>query len=302
MLRLVTLIESTGSLTLAAAQLGLAQSNASRSLGRWERQLGFRLVERSPRGSVLSEKGKLLAAWALPVLDGVDEFHRAVTSLTIEAGSQLVVGASQTVAEFLAPGWLGTYHADHPEVSVQLRAANSADTLTAVRESRVDIGFIESPVDVPDLSTRGVVTDQLRVIVAPTHPWARRSRGISVAELAAEPLVMREAGSGTRIAFEQAMATADVKDVASPALEVSSNAAVVGSVVAGVGPAVLSEFVIAHPVRSQSVVIVDVVGLTITRTIRAVWAPALSPPSRDFLRTALRASRLPRPGQPSRLR
>ncbi len=71
------------------------------------------------------------------------------------------------------------------------------------------------------------------VVTSPDHPWARRTRPVSLDELLATPLVVREPGSGTRVSFEQAVGAGRL---ARPAVEVASNAAVRVAVAAGAGP------------------------------------------------------------------
>ena len=98
------------------------------------------------------------------------------------------------------------------------------------------LGFVESPqlpssLQVP-VRSRRVASDRLVVVVSPDHDWARRTRPVGLAELAATALVVREPGSGTRVSFEQAM---DGFELADPALEVASNSAVRIAVAAGAG-------------------------------------------------------------------
>ena len=131
-MRLLVLIGDLGSVGKAARRLGMAQSNASRALARYERVTGLHLVDRSASGSRLSPHGELVATWAEEALRAVDDFTHAVASLRAEVGGHLAVGASQTIAEYLAPRWLARFRIEHPEVEVTLKVANSEDTLHAL--------------------------------------------------------------------------------------------------------------------------------------------------------------------------
>lgn len=128
-----------------------------------------------------------------------------ITALHTEQESRLRVAASLTVAEYLLPAWLTALRSADTGAAVALTAVNSAQVAQAVLAGAADLGFIEGP-DLPDgLRARIVGHDTLTVVVAPGHPWARRRRGIAVNELAGAALVAREAASGTRRFFEQAV-------------------------------------------------------------------------------------------------
>lgn len=280
-MRLVVLIGELGSVGKAARRLGMAQSNASRALARYERVTGLHLVDRSASGSRLSPHGELVATWAEEALRAVDDFSHAVASLRAEVGGHLAVGASQTIAEYLAPRWLARFRIQHPEVEVTLKVANSEDTLHALSAGVIDIGFVESPADVTGVRVNMLLSDELVLVVAPGHPWSRRSRPIDAAELAATALVVREPGSGTRGTLDALLGGLERAD---PALEVSSNSAVLGSVVAGVAPAVLSRLVVDATLRTGQVVDVPITGVDLRRPLRVVWPDApLMPPASDFL-------------------
>jgi DNA-binding transcriptional LysR family regulator len=173
-----------------------------------------------------------------------------------------------TVAEYLMPGWLMAFRRARPDVAVSLRVSNSEAVGDLVRSEDVDVGFIESPAVPTQLMSRRVAADRLAVVVARGHRWARRRAPVTAAELAATPLVVREPGSGTRIALERALHD---YETAPPLLELSSNAAVKVAVETGAAPAVLSDLAVAAEVRDGRLREIPVSGLRLTRPLRAVW-------------------------------
>jgi DNA-binding transcriptional LysR family regulator len=272
----------TGSLSAAARSLGIAQPNASRALRRLERELGIELLRRDARGSTLTESGALVADWAREVVEAEQRLVAAAAALHRPSRSKLAVAASQTIAEELLPRWLARLRAESPGLEVALTVANSAEVGRLVSQGHL-LGFIEATtlpdtISVPcQVATVG--QDRLVVVVAADHAWARRTRPISLDELLATPLVVREPGSGTRVSFEQAVGP-DV--LARPALEVASNAAVRVAAAAGVGPAVLSELAVSTAVEAGWLRAIMVDGLTVERPLRAIWAQ--SAPASDELR------------------
>lgn len=269
-LRLLAAVVRTGSISSAARDAGITQQAASLRLAALERQVGSALLVRSRRGTGPTEAGELVAAWAADLLDAADRFDASVAALRQTEEETLRIAASMTIAEHLAPRWLTSLGTSAAAPRIELTAANSETVLTAVREATASVGFIETP-DVPtDLASVEFASDELVVVVGPTHPWARRARGVSAQELARTPLVARERGSGTRLAFERALAEAGHPPVR-PALELSSTSAIRATAAAGEHPAVLSILAVREQLTSGLLVKVPIQRLRIVRPLTAVW-------------------------------
>jgi DNA-binding transcriptional LysR family regulator len=269
-LRLLVLIDESGSLSGAAAALGLSQPAASKRLSTLERGLGLTLADRTRQGTRLTPAGRVVAGWAQRVLTQLDNLLAGAESLRSQRNAELRVAASMTLAEHLVPAWVGELRRRHPGLYVGLQVTNSEHVPGLVRSGAVDLGFIESPRPPRDLSTRRVARDRLVVVVAPNHPWARRRAPLSAAELAATPLVAREPGSGTRDTLELALSRAGAA-MAPPLLEVGSSAAIRSAVADGTGPAVMSELAVISDVADGRLTTVQVEGLDLSRSLRAVW-------------------------------
>jgi DNA-binding transcriptional LysR family regulator len=269
-LRLLVLVGEHGSLGKAAAELGVAQPSASKRLATLERQLRLVLVDRTRRGSALTPAGRMVCGWAHRVLGALDDLLTGAEALRARQGAALRVAASMTVAEHLAPLWIGELRKADPELYVALQVSNSETVIELARSGDVDLGFIESPGTPSNLSTRRVATDRLVVVVSPSHPWARRHKPLSTAELSRVPLVVRERGSGTRETVERALRRAGTGPIV-PLTELGSAAAVRGAVIAGTGPAAMSELAVAADLAEGRLVEVPVEGLDLRRTLRAVW-------------------------------
>jgi DNA-binding transcriptional LysR family regulator len=103
------------------------------------------------------------------------------------------------------------------------------------------------------------------VVARPDHPWARRRDPVGPAELAT-PLVSREAGSGTRDVLAAAVSAALGRRVSMPvALALSTTAAVRAAVLAGAGPAVLSELTVTEDITARRLFRVPVAGVNLRR-------------------------------------
>lgn len=270
-----------GSLGAGARAVGMAQPNASRILRRLEARAGVLLLERHPRGARPTPAGLELAAEGRQLLARADDFTRSLAGL-VDAES-LTVAASQTIAESLAGGWLAELYADHPAVEVSLQVCNSDQVTARVLRGQVRLGFIESNRVDPRLESSIVSADRLVVLVAPEHAWARLGRPLAADELAATQLAVREPGSGTREVLDRQFAG---RTVARPAIELNSNAALLGAVAADLAPAVVSELAAAAALAAGTVVSVPVRGLDLTRRLHAIWATRLQGIAHDLVRIA----------------
>lgn len=264
-LELLIAVADHGSLSAGARAAGVAQPNASRSIARLERHLGVTLLHRSTHGSTLTDPGLLVVEWSRKVIQAARELSAGATSLAADSTDSIVVAASQTVAEHLLPSWLAALRETHPQIRIEVHVHNTHDVLDDLHEARCDLGFIEGPRPPRGVNHLVVAHDELVLVVPPKHPWARRRTPVTEAELRATPLVMREAGSGTRVALEDALGVP-----ATPMLELASNAAVRVSVQSGTAPAVLSRLTVSDALATGSLCEVPTT-LDMRRQLRAVW-------------------------------
>lgn len=288
-LSLLLEIAVTGSLGRAALAHGISQPAVSARVRTMEGLVGVPLVERTARGSSLTAGGVLVTGWARDVLSAAEVLDAGIASLRSTSEQQLRVAASMTVAEHLLPWWLVRLAADRPQTAVSLDAMNSTQVQRAVLAERADLGFVEGPEVGPGLDEQVVARDRLVVVVAPSHPWAKRRR-VDAAELAATRLVQREPSSGTRTALEAALSTHP--PMAAPLLELSTASAVRAAVAAGAGPAVLSRLAVGDDLDRGRLIEVQTRGADLNRILRAVWPSGqrLSHPAQDLLSIATSAA------------
>jgi len=274
----VTAVE-TGTVQGAADALALTQSAATKRLLALERRVGRPLLERTTHGVRVTEAGAVLYPLAREALAALVSAETAVTSSG--RAEPLVIHASRTVGETLLPQWLASFRVAVPACRVSVAITNSDEVVHAVADRTVEIGFIEGPAAVrPGLTELVVAHDELRVVVASAHPWARR-RAIPVKALKLEPYLAREPGSGTREVAAGALAATGIE--LSPALELSSAEGLKRAVLAG-GFTLLSDRVVEPEVAAGALRAIPVSGVELRRTLRALRRnrPALRGAARAF--------------------
>jgi molybdate transport repressor ModE-like protein len=293
-LELLAAVARSGSLSTAAHELGISQQAASSRIRTMEALVGAPLLTRTRRGSALTGTGELVVQWADRVLEAAEQLDAGIASLRSDRRGHLAIAASLTIAEHLLPGWVVALRSAQQQrgqepTEVTMTATNSERVAALVGAGEVDLGFVEGPSAPSGLRRRLVGTDELVVVVGPTHPWASRGRRrVSAATLAATPLVVREAGSGTRTVLERALKDLEV---AAPALELSSTAAVRAAVAAGAGPAAVGAHAVRDDLATGRLVRINVTGLDLTRQLHAVWRGGPAPPegpARDLVAWAAR--------------
>ncbi len=241
-LRLFVAVAEREHVTRAAQALHRTQSAVSAAIAGLEHQSGVTLFHRVGRRVALTEEGRLFLAEARTVVAHADAAERALADLAGMKRGTLTVMASQTIASYWLPPKLVAFRDMHRQVAVKALVGNTAEVALAVAEGRVEIGLVEGAVHDPMLELTQVGRDRL-VIVAPLdHPWTKKPP--RPADLTKEKWVLREKGSGTRSAFEAAIADKGV-DVSrlNVTLELPSNEAVRMAVRDGAGVSALSELV-----------------------------------------------------------
>jgi len=244
-LRIFVAVAERQHVTRAARALNLAQSAASAAIAALEARHGTKLFHRVGRGIELTEAGRLFLSEARAVLARAEAAELALAELGGLGRGRLAVQASQTIASYWLPRHLVAFRRAHPRIEVLLAIGNTAQVAAAVHAGAAELGFVEGAVADPVLSSTNVARDRLVLVVGPEHPWAGRHR-IAPQDLVQSEWVLREAGSGTRSAFEAALEGFGLApDALTVALELPSNEAVRAAVEAGMGATVISASVAA---------------------------------------------------------
>lgn len=289
-LQLLLSVARLSSLGAAAAEHGISQPAASSRIRYMERLIGFPLLVRGARGSVLTAEGSTVARWAVDLLAHAGALDAALAGLRVAHEMRLHVVASTTIAQFLLPSWLADAHT-RTRTAVTVEVMNSGQVMDTFLSGAANLGFVEAPDLRHGLAQRVVGADRLVLVVGRSHPWAGRPDPVGDGKLARTPLLHRESGSGTRETLESALA--HVAPLASPAWQTDSVPALLEAAVTGRAPAVLSRQAVAADVQRGRLIAVPTTGLHLGRRLRVVWpfGQPLARAQRDFLSCVREPSR-----------
>ncbi len=250
------------SFSAAAHELSISQPSVSYQVKELEAVLGLSLLDRLGKRVRLTEAGQVLYEYACRTLALLDEAALVMAQMRgIERGT-LRVGASTTVGIYVVPLALGAYKKRHPNLAVSLEIGSREALQERVRQGVLDVAVLSPPVADPDLVSMPFMEDELVMVVPAGHPLAGR-KGLTLRDFAGESFLMREVGSGTRMAVEMAARRAAVS--LQVGMELGSNGAIKHAVEAGLGVAVLSRHAIELERRGGGLVVVDIQGFPIVR-------------------------------------
>lgn len=216
LLRTLLVLADEGNMTRAATRLHLTQPAVSAQLRRLEDALGQPLFERSRRGLALTESGELFLSYARRALETVAQGKQALMELEGLSRGALSIGGGATATTCLLPPLLAQFHRDYPGIDLYVREQGSAQTLASVRDGELELGIITLPVggslkraDQAELEAIPWLTDELRLIVPPGHPWSGQGH-FEWSALAGQPLVLFEGRTAVRALLDARLKAAGV--------------------------------------------------------------------------------------------
>ena len=237
--------------TAGASALHISQPTVTTQVKELEERYGVELLVRRGRRVELTETGAALFDISRRIMSLHGEAEELLLSSGRLATGQLRVAA---VGPFHATEMVANFLAKYPSIKVSMLLGNSDQTLQRILELEADVAILAHVVDDPRVYSVPFSTHEVVVFVNVDHAWHGRE-SVSIAELANQPLILRETGSTTRRAFELAAEKANVP--INPLLEIGSREGVWKAVERGLGIGVVADFeFVAHP-RLDTIRIAD---------------------------------------------
>lgn len=281
-LRLLLALADTGSTTAAARACHVTQPTVSMQLKELADSIGLPLYEQVGRQLYLTEAGQAVADAARAIEAEWEGLEQRIAALKGMSQGRLRVAIAST-AKYFIPRMLGRFCASHPAVDISLQVLNREAVVERMRRNLDDLYVLsQPPEDIPH-ERRELLANPLVVIAANEHPLARSGR-VRSAQLQREPFILREKGSGTRMAvdahFEQLGLAPRVR------LELGSNEAVKQSVAAGMGLGLVSRHALAAHPAEEGLAVLHADRFPVASSWSALWlrGKRLSPLAEEFLR------------------
>ena len=254
-LRLFLALAEHGSITAAAEACHVTQPTVSMQLRELAEAVGLPLYEQIGKRLHLTAAGEALAQTARAMLDEWLSFEQTVAAMKgLEQGRLRV--ALVSTAKYFVPRLLGSFCAEHPNIEIALEVLNRDGVVARLRENRDDLYIMSTPPENLDLERHAFLPNPLVVIAPEGHRLAGQPIDLKV--LATERFILRERGSGTRLAYDAHFA----RQAFAPALrlELGSNEAIKQAVAGGLGLAVISRHALPSRPADDELAILDVAG------------------------------------------
>ncbi|WP_334157833.1 LysR family transcriptional regulator [Oryzomicrobium sp.] len=279
-LRLFAAVAQEGSISRAAERLCLTQPTLSAQLRQLTDQVGLPLYEVIGRRLHLTEAGEVLLASADEVAGTLERLEEEIAARRGLTQGRLKLAVVST-AEYFMPRLLGEFRQRHPRVEVALAVQNRAALIERLKDNADDLYVMSSPPEQPPVRRQPFLANPLVALAPRAHPWV--GRRLTLADLAEEEFIQREAGSGTRLAVDSFLAERGVRLDAR--LELGSNEAIKQAVAGRLGLAILSRHALGPRPDESGVAVLDVAELPIPSRWHVVYPEGkqLSPLARAFL-------------------
>jgi DNA-binding transcriptional LysR family regulator len=189
-LRYFVAVAEAENVSRAALKLHVSQPALSRQVRDLEGELGFLLFERSAKSVRLTEAGRAFLGESRAVLQRAGEAVQAARAIATGGRGELHVGYAPSPTARILPPTVRAFKVASPGVRVKLHDLSTEEMLTGLREGKLQIAVLVRPTRAMLRGCRfeELVRDPVRLAVPPDHPFARL-RSISIARIAAEPLV-----------------------------------------------------------------------------------------------------------------
>lgn len=245
-MKLLVEIDRRGSLSAAAQAIGIGQPSASQHLRSLEAAAGQRLVERSGRGSRLTEGGRILAAHAAQALASLAAGEQELSALAGLQTGTIRLGASTAPGAYLLPDTLGCFRRDFPAVEVEVEIAASGEILRRLLGGRVELALVGV-----EQADERIVLDPFLAdeIVGVARPGLVATSGglLEPEALTEQTLLCREPDSSSRARVERELQAIGVRPAS--VWELGSTEAVKRAVREGLGVAFLSRYAVAEEIE-----------------------------------------------------
>jgi DNA-binding transcriptional LysR family regulator len=253
-LRLFLALAETGSVSAAAKAMHVTQPTASMQLKEISASVGLPLYEVIGKKVFLTDVGKSLAVTARDITQSLASFEQLTYATKGIAKGHLRIAVVST-AKYFMPRLIGSFCKRHPLIDVSLEILNRDGVLGRLRQNTDDLYIMSMPPDDVVLMDEVLMPNPIVVIAASTDPLTKQKK-VSLDDLSLRRFILRESGSGTRMAADQHFRRKKFRpDIR---LELGSNEAVKESVAGGLGIGVISQYALHGHQKEHGVRVIDV--------------------------------------------
>jgi LysR family transcriptional regulator, low CO2-responsive transcriptional regulator len=258
-------VAESGSFSKGAEATFITQSTVSQHISALENEFGLKLLDRTGKGALLTEGGKLLLERARRLVDNAREIPLALSRFKGVEEAVLRIAGSGIPGEYMIPAALPLLISRFPGLTLMLVQGNSREVLAKLLAEEVEFGVVGGWLAEDGLELTPFARDELVLIAPAGHRWSGGG-ALPLEEMLGEPFVLRTRGSGTGKAATDALCEAGIDPARlRVAAHLGSNEAVKRAVLAGVGVSFVSAISVQRELAQGALVQVPVQKVTISR-------------------------------------
>jgi LysR family hydrogen peroxide-inducible transcriptional activator len=200
-----------GSFSRAADACFISQPALSAQIKGLENRLGQQLVERTPRGILLTHQGAQVVERARVLMRDLNDLVMEANNGGDELRRDIHISAIPTMAPYLLPALVKSFRKHHPHSQIHLHEEQTAELLQSLRYGKIDLGLLALPIEEPTFSSVVLANDPFLVAMSTEHRWANTSSPISLDRLAKENILLLEEGHCLRNQAENLCIRSNIK-------------------------------------------------------------------------------------------
>lgn len=185
------------SFTEAAHSLFVSQPAVTIQVKSFEDQCRLKLFKKRGRKIYLTPEGKTLYESVKRLFESEKEIENLLNDMRTVKQGVLRLGTTKVYARYCMPRLISSFREVYPQIEVHLEEGSSLDMMRSLFELRNEVGLIANVDNNPEITFIPFSQQEMVLIAAPDHALALR-KSVSVEDIVAQPIIMREVGSGTR--------------------------------------------------------------------------------------------------------
>jgi DNA-binding transcriptional LysR family regulator len=270
--------------TAAANELFITQPAVTFQMKAFEEFCNLKLFKKRARRLFLTDEGRALFEYAEKIFIYEKEIENVIEDMRELKRGVLSLGTTKAYARYFMPLMLSTFHEKFPKIKIQLNEGSSLEMTYSLLDFKIEVAVVAKAGELPEVDFFPFSKEEIAVIVAPGHPFTKK-RSIAFKDLANEPFIMKEKGSGTRKLVEELFLNTDcTPDIL---METSNTEFIKQLVQRGEGISFLVKEAVAAEIEEKKLAQVALKGRTpyLDVSIAYLKGQVLSPPARAFVDT-----------------
>jgi DNA-binding transcriptional LysR family regulator len=260
-----------GSISRAGLAVGLAQASVSERMTNLEQSIGTPLLDRLGRRVVPTKAGQLLYEKAKEHLSLKRSTCQALEEFMGIRRGEVILGGSTIPGEYILPQEIAGFRQEHDGVIVRLNVNDSERVCERVLAGEDELGVVGWASPQPHLAYVNLWPDELVLVAAASHRWAG-GPPVHFDELAREPFIQREEGSGTRAHLQAELESqcGYGSERFNTIAQFGSSTAVKEAIKHGLGVSILSSRAVAEDVATGKLAVIQIAGARFPRMFSLV--------------------------------